>query len=782
MKIKIVSVLIISVLTIGLFGASTKSQDQSCRDVLILFARGSGQNPNGYLANSLSDPDFYKEEPQSYTFFKEISSRITDVSVEKISLRDFKGRYNQYGYKAVNVEEGFTRGPTHRSDVFNRYYESVADGAEELTWFLEDRLTSCPFQQVILGGYSQGAHVVGDALYKLKPYFRPRINYVALYGDPKFNPRTSTLPLMAGRWARGNAWSIQSGILGPRGNYLPDEIANVTSWCDFGDPICANHYGQNPVTSTLKGLFVDRTHQNIYQEKWIPLSANEIVNSIRKNNQLFAENMQTITWLNKNDKLYKLDLALVLDGSGSMTNILKNLKKRLEGFTNSLFNSYWDTRVGVVAFNDSFPWEPLYFSRLLTDFTYDRETVKSAIYNLQPQENPDTPEAQYSGLMTAMNNLSWREGAQKKILVMTDAPPKNPDPQGWTSEQVVRRALELDPVSISYAQYPLNNSWASLADIYSQQISSATNGMVAKGTFSYEPELILDLLDQMDLQPVASINGPAEGVAGNLINFSGGDSYDPDGSIKEYAWDFNDDGVWDYTSDNPLAEYTYIQPYTGLVVLEVRSEDGGSAKAIHNISVSPQSNITTGVPETPQAVAIRSQQDVNITWSNNYDNGTAVYISDLDDNVTEIVANASNYLLQNAITDAFSLKLTACNSVGCSEPVVVNVPGLVLSSFGLGSLQNTGITLANSYQISSLSDVQLASTSTASQTPNQQSDLTDVESATTEEHKALEETFEHTNSITNKNSLIKRVVGLGICLVIISGLVAYNFRYKKSKR
>jgi len=101
------------------------AEDQ-CKDILIVFARGSGQNPNNEYLDDLSNPNYFgKKEVQSYTFFKEISSRLNGVSVEKVSLHDFTGKYNQYGYAAVDVASGFAHGPNHRKDVSNRYYESV---------------------------------------------------------------------------------------------------------------------------------------------------------------------------------------------------------------------------------------------------------------------------------------------------------------------------------------------------------------------------------------------------------------------------------------------------------------------------------------------------------------------------------------------------------------------------------------------------------------------------------------------------------------------------------
>jgi len=320
---------------------------------------------------------------------------------------------------------------------------------------------------------------------------------------------------------------------------LPAEIANAGSWCDFSDPICANYYGQNAVGSTLFDMFIDKTHQNIYQNKWIPQSANEIANNLRLNNALLSSKVQITPWVNKNDKLYQTDLAIVLDVSGSMINAINNIKNKLDSFTTSLFNSYWDTRIALVGFSDDDPASP-YVAKVLTDFTYSSGAIKSNIADINPTPNTggDDPEAQIAGLMAAMNNLSWRQGAQKKILVISDAAPKNPDPiyGRWTKEQIAKKALELDPVSISYENPPRITEWQSLIDMYANYFSSSTNGVRVNGTYSYKPEEILSALGSMNTLPVAAINGPSVGYLNEPISFSAGDSYDPDSSIKQYSW------------------------------------------------------------------------------------------------------------------------------------------------------------------------------------------------------------------------------------------------------
>lgn len=97
-------------------------------------------------------------------------------------LGNFDNNYSVGGdeYPAVGgLEAGFT--PTYSS--------SVTKGANELVAYLNNRVTACPQESIVLGGYSQGADVVGWTIQRsdLSQTAKNHIGFVALYGDPKFN-------------------------------------------------------------------------------------------------------------------------------------------------------------------------------------------------------------------------------------------------------------------------------------------------------------------------------------------------------------------------------------------------------------------------------------------------------------------------------------------------------------------------------------------------------------------------------------------------------------------
>lgn len=142
------------------------------------------------------------------------------------------------------------------------YGDSVRVGTDELVRHLNDRTVRCPRESVVLGGYSQGADVIGWALERQAgpdPYLtgeaKGHIGFVALYGDPKNNgvgPRQ--YGCYSPQWVRGNvpcqADQVQ-GFLGARWPYVPISYSNgfqdrTGSWCDQFDGMCTGNYFDLP--------------------------------------------------------------------------------------------------------------------------------------------------------------------------------------------------------------------------------------------------------------------------------------------------------------------------------------------------------------------------------------------------------------------------------------------------------------------------------------------------------------------------------------------------------
>lgn len=79
---------------------------------------------------------------------------------------------------------------------------------------------------------------------------------------------------------------------------------------------------------------------------------------------------------------------------------------------------------------------------------------------------------------------------------------------------------------------------------------------------------IIELIPPLQL-PIANINGPYFGYANESILFTSKGSYDPDGVIINYSWDFGDD----YISYEENPEHLYEKPGRYTVILKVTDND-----------------------------------------------------------------------------------------------------------------------------------------------------------------------------------------------------------------
>ena len=117
----------------------------------------------------------------------------------------------------------------------------------------------------------------------------------------------------------------------------------------------------------------------------------------------------------------KTDIVFVVDVTGSMSNAIEGVRNSIVNFIDYLQESGLDVKVAVVPFDDKAP---------SGDYTYtpewlnlaDLDTAKSYVESLIAAGGNDTPENAYGAIMFAWNNVSWRSGSQRILILLTDAP------------------------------------------------------------------------------------------------------------------------------------------------------------------------------------------------------------------------------------------------------------------------------------------------------------------------------------------------------------------------
>jgi hypothetical protein len=229
--------LVVSCAVVAVGGPPAGAVDgATCTAVGIVFARGSGQ------------PLGYREAPR---FFARVAGRLgpaVTVSTYELGTTAQGGaRYPAAGVGTDSAQEIINVVDAWSGVAGGTYRASVAAGADELAAYLGARAAACPAERHVVGGYSQGAQVVGDGLARTGAVARTTVSFVALFGDPRLHlpeGRGWFPPACRGAtrspWRRGNVGCFtDNGILGARQPYLPaDVVTRAGSWCDRNDPIC----------------------------------------------------------------------------------------------------------------------------------------------------------------------------------------------------------------------------------------------------------------------------------------------------------------------------------------------------------------------------------------------------------------------------------------------------------------------------------------------------------------------------------------------------------------
>jgi hypothetical protein len=129
-----------------------------------------------------------------------------------------------------------------------------------------------------------------------------------------------------------------------------------------------------------------------------------------------------------------LDVAIVIDSTGSMQNVIDDLKQRLGTLVATMQRLVPTARIGVVAFRDrddgrtaTAPRRSEDFVVRWTDLTFSSKKVTEFLNGLVAEGGGDWEEAVKEGLRTAMKQLKWRADAKKVIVMVGSSPPHEAD-------------------------------------------------------------------------------------------------------------------------------------------------------------------------------------------------------------------------------------------------------------------------------------------------------------------------------------------------------------------
>ncbi|UCE06955.1 MAG: tandem-95 repeat protein, partial [bacterium] len=85
--------------------------------------------------------------------------------------------------------------------------------------------------------------------------------------------------------------------------------------------------------------------------------------------------------------------------------------------------------------------------------------------------------------------------------------------------------------------------------------------------------------------PVADLGGPYQANEGSTITFNASASYDTDGTITKYEWDFQYDGVYDRTTTTATTNYAFNDDFNGQVKLRVTDNESETATDVKSLVI-----------------------------------------------------------------------------------------------------------------------------------------------------------------------------------------------------
>lgn len=285
-----------------------------------------------------------------------------------------------------------------------------------------------------------------------------------------------------------------------------------------------------------------------------------------------------------------IDIAFVIDSTGSMKDNVRALKTKVNDIMKQTQKGASSYRFALVDYKDhpKFDFQN-YLARTDVDFTSDESTLEKGLDSLTYEGGNlgNTNASVYSGVMQAVN-MKWRNGVKKIVVVIGDAPPRDPEPgTGYTAASVAKAAYDVDPVSV----YGIDTGQLNSTSF--QTLVTSSTGTTANAS---SPDQVSDLVNKAissELnKPFAWIQGPYVAKVGDPVDIDAAASHAVSGSLTSYEWDFNGDGVYDETGTSPRITHTFTEEFSGVIGLRVTQSDGQTVVATTQVDITDDGDNT----------------------------------------------------------------------------------------------------------------------------------------------------------------------------------------------
>lgn len=577
-----------------------------CSDVQFIFARGSGEDIGGpsYTAWHNEIDKQMQESTMSYSFY-ELGSATQ----------------NGHKYPAVAVSGG-SSGLTNMigaaisgGELFN-FGKSVDEGVAELKSYLASTSQSCPKTKFVLGGYSQGAMLLSRTLGELDS---TKIIYVSTFGDPKiYLPEGKMRFLKKPDACYGRNLSnyrinvsdcyAHEGILGSYQPYQPEDyVGKIGTWCNKSDIMCSSRMSISDHTSYIS--------DNLYAE-----AATIVVAKVFKFFNIHTA--ATPSTLH--------EVAFLVDNTASMRLKQQKYQDAIGDFAERIVKG--SGRIALYEFGDLAQnvktLERCGFGCKIEDF---RQSYK----NIGATGGGDDPESALSGLMTTMNSLQWTNGATKSIVLLTDNGYHNPDFDGVTLDDVVKRSLEIDPVNV----YVINTGFE-VEEAYGDLVVRTNGGFIKPDSNAN------DLSEQLLTRPVAKLKlTEYSAEPGDTLEFDASDSFAENGDKLRFDWDLDGDDVFEKQNADATITQTYPHSQDDFIQVKVTDTNQHSATMSARVKITKAEQVEESAKITE--FSLHKEGDSNLANFTTIGTGVLLVANDTPLGWVEVSSGAGKFTIDD---------------------------------------------------------------------------------------------------------------------------------------
>ncbi len=162
--------------------------------------------------------------------------------------------------------------------------------------------------------------------------------------------------------------------------------------------------------------------------------------------------------------------------------------------------------------------------------------------------------------------------------------------------------------------------------LFPQFTAGITSAKFLSGSATAPQAIALNLLDPIivagtpnEPPEVAITYSPGTPRINQPVTFDASTSFDPDGRIVKYEWDFNGDGVFDQTTTEPVVTHTYSTSGSKSVTVRATDDEGATSRSTLTITVSDLAvkinrtiSTTAALPGSTFLVVVRIEPQMDV--------------------------------------------------------------------------------------------------------------------------------------------------------------------------